>query len=224
MKKKFIFLLFSLIVLIVISGCGLSNRKSQTLDILQNQVCAPPCWQGITPGTTTFDEAWTIAQNLMMSENSFHNQLPISVDDGKFNDYISINYKYMGIGLNPDSQGTINEILFLFDRRYWVKPELQDLIEIYGNPISVEMCHESIGSRRAIVWIRYPDVSFSYDQKLPAEGDSFTVHVKMDTEIEYILYKLPGAEFPALDFSFPWSGYGDLTIRPAEKNPLSTCP
>jgi len=193
------------------------------LNFIKNQVCEPPCWQGITPGTTTFDEAWTIAQSLVSTDNNLIGQLPMSIDRDVVFRFIDIDYKSVGVGLRPDSQGIIEEIGFTF-RRHRDEPELQDLIEIYGNPVSVDICHELMEIRRAVVWIRYPEVSFYFSEQLPAEGDLFTVHAKKDTGINFILYKSPDAELPILDFSFPWSDYGDLTITPAKKNPLSTCP
>jgi len=223
MIRKSILLLFSLIILIVISGCGLLNRKSQTLDLLQNQVCAPPCWQGITPGTTTFDEAWIVAQSLDSADKGPNDQSPLSINRDMFSKFITISYKFAAVGFRPDSQGIIEEIGFTFGR-HWDEPELQHLIEIYGKPISVDICHELLEIRRAVVWIRYPDVSFYFSEQLPAEGNLFTVHVRKDAGIDAIYYKSPDVEFPILDFSFPWSGYSDLTITPAEKNPLSTCP
>lgn len=194
------------------------------LDVIKKQVCAPPCWQGITPGLTTSDEAWTIALSLVPTDEPASKQFPFSIDTRRSSKYIGFDYQDVWVGLRSDPQGIINEIGFTFNRRYRDEPELQDLIEIYGNPISVDICHELMEIRRAVVWIRYPNMSLYFSEQLPPEGDSFTVHVKKDAGIYAIFYKSKETEFPILDFSFPWRDYDDLTITPEEKNPLSTCP
>lgn len=226
-KLNLLFSLFLSSIILLLSGCSVINSKNHTLDILEDQACVPPCWQGITPGTTTFDEAWTIARSLVSTDKNTSKLSPFSIDKDVFLKEIVIDYQSVSIVLGSDSQGFVDGIRFLFNPHYQDEPELQDLIEIYGTPIIVEICHELDkvwGIRRAWVWFLYPYVSFYYSEQLPLEGDSFTVHVKKDTRIEAIFYTSLEIDSLLNDFSFPWSGYGDLTITPSEKNPSSICP
>jgi hypothetical protein len=60
--RKLLMLAFCLVML---SACQTATAPAPSpwIDVILNDPdCAPPCWNGITPGVTTMDEAWAIIQ------------------------------------------------------------------------------------------------------------------------------------------------------------------
>lgn len=60
MVRKYRFLGFLFFLTLVLGGCDLNDDQS----FLSEMVCEPPCWQGITPGVTTKEEALLILKGL----------------------------------------------------------------------------------------------------------------------------------------------------------------
>lgn len=221
-KNRYPFLL--LLFVIVISACTKFQPGDEVFDVVVSSDCSAPCWREITPGTTSFDEAWEIAQNMALKDSATSDPVPDKIDKDILDRNFVIDFNKVGVLITPNSQGIINEIGFTFHRQYWDEPKLSDLIKVYGNPVSIDICYQEMEIRRVVVWIRYPNVYLMFSQKLPVEGDSFAVHVQKDTRIENITFTSPDVDVPIHDFAFPWMDYGDIIIAPAERNPLSTCP
>lgn len=225
MKKKFAYisLLILLLISISLSSCSLRIEKVNPLEVIDSGDCSAPCWRGIIPGVTTLDEAWVIAQSMLEVINSTENA-PISIEkDGK-GEYIIIYFDKISVTFSADSLGVVEEGDFYFHLlRELEKPTMGDLLSIYGEPESIEICHELMEMRRAIVYIYYPQMYLLFDQTLPIEGDDYSVSVNKNTHIDTILLLPRAHERPVYDFSFSWTGYGDVVIEPAKRNEGSIC-
>jgi len=222
MKNK---LLRSLVIIILlgIPSCSINSGKNDPLQVIDSEDCLAPCWRGIIPGVTTLDEAWALAQQMMQERNP-NEGVPTEIEKDTLDRYIIIYFEKIGLKFYVDSHGVIEEGEFSFHLlRRSEKPKLKDLLSVYGEPDSIEMCHDLMEMRRAIVYIYYPQMYFLFDQTLPIEGESFDVFVEENTRIDYISLLPQSFERPVYDFSFPWSGYGDMSITPTQRNSESIC-
>ncbi len=136
MKKNQLIILFLVMSVLLISQCegnsGVLNSRVITShwlkNWLENPSCSPPCWEGITPGKTTLEEAnflITKIQNVEVSSYNFKTNHGISTSWG------IENYSISGTiwANNPDE--VVNKIIInlMIDRIY-----LKDIISYFGNP------------------------------------------------------------------------------------------
>lgn len=223
-NPKRIYLLITIIIIATLFYIQF-KRSREVFNVIVSQECSAPCWRGITPGITSFDEAWKIVQKMELKNGNSRTVIPIDIDKDSIHNRIVIDFRHVGVSLLPNPEGIIKEINFtVFPRTLWDKPKLSELIDVFGNPVNLDICHEKMEIRRVVVRIRYPYMYYMFDQKLPLNGDSFTVPVYKNTRVENIEYTSPDIDIPIHDFSFPWTGYGDISITPTERNPSSTCP
>lgn len=186
MRTTFPHFFIIFVVMYALSSCSLSNEKIKPLEIIDSIDCTTPCWRGITPGVTTFDEAWKLAQRMLETTNSLEN-VPTGIERGATDDNIIIYFDKISITFYANSLGVIDEGKFYFHLISRLeKPTMADLLSIYGEPDSIEICHELMEMRRAMVYIYYPQMYFLFDQTLPIDGDSFEVIIGKNTHIDYI--------------------------------------
>lgn len=212
------------LVMLVISSCSQLKKGNDVTDVMVSQECSAPCWRGITPGVTRFNEAWDIVQGMGSAQQNASEIPPDKVEKDFMDRYISVHFKTVYVSLSADEQGIIADIHFFRNARYrWENPKLKEFIEVYGDPESIEICHEVFERRRAIVYIYYPEMYLWFNKFLPINGESFIVPIQKNTRIDSVLFLPTSYERPLYDFSFSWTGYGDVTISPAQRNKESIC-
>ena len=214
--------LFFLLLLTCVS-CNSIFWKNDPLLIVRDDACEAPCWQGITPGITTFDEAKILAQNVAINISDNEVVLPDDVrvvDAGSH--FLTINFEKQSVSVRIefDEQNIVDSISFYFDWNH--RPELGEIIQILGEPESIGLCHDLFEIRRAIVHVSYPQVDMQFIRKLPINGDTFTVPYSLKTRIDYLLYRA-SSETLIQDFTFPWAEKGVLEFSPEKCNPESDC-
>lgn len=211
------------IIMLAISSCSINSDKNDPLHVIDSEGCSAPCWRGIKPGVTTLDEAWIIAQQMVQASNT-NEVVPTEIKKNAADRYIIIYFGKTSLTFYADSQGVIEEGEFYFHLlRHSEKPKLDDLLSVYGEPDSIEICHDLMEIRRAIVYIYYSQMYFLFEQSLPLYGDSFDVPIEKNTRIEYITLLPQTYERPVYDFSFKWTGYGGVSITPVQATPGSIC-
>lgn len=217
-------LIFLILVMLGVSSCSQFPEKNDIFDVMVSQECSVPCWRGITPGVTTFYEAWNIVQEMKFTNQNASGIPPDKISKNILDGYISIQFNKVFVSLSANDQGIITENHFSRISRYrWNNPKLKEFIKVYGEPESIKICHEFMEMRRAIVFIYYPDMYLYFNTFLPTRGESFNVPIEKNTRINNVTFLPSSYERPLFDFSFSWTGYGEVTITPVKRNPDSIC-
>lgn len=166
---------FVILALISLTGCSQNGWRIITVptetnaeDILRivymsDEICDPPCWMGITPFETTYEEALEIIGEL----NFFSNEGLINIDENlKF-----INW-YGGDGNNAHirfTDGIVSSLSFSLRNA-----QLGDVIQTYGFP---EYYNTQEGDSEYGIDIFYPKVGLvfgGYDTKLLSESTTIS--------------------------------------------------
>jgi hypothetical protein len=181
-----------------------SEGVSWVTSWLTHPTCQPPCWENITPGVTTMDEAVKIVYQIPGVEITW---LPTMSGATEGEKSLQWSFGPSGFGwigterwqeiVSEIHLGTAGEQKLL----------LSEVISAYGNPSSVakKSCHgELLSSASCIYSIVYMDREMELDIGI---HDYQKVDVQADTEISTIyFYSQIGA---SLDGSgIVWSGYG----------------
>ena len=214
--------LFFLLLLACVS-CNSIFWKNDPLLIVRDDACEAPCWQGITPGVTTFDEAKILAQNVAINISENEVVLPddvLVVNSSSHPLVVSFDKQSIYVEVEFDEQNIVDGIFFNFDRKH--RPELGEVIQIFGEPESIDLCHDYFEIRRVFVAVSYPQIEIVFERRLPIDGEKFSVPYSLETPIDYLLYRA-SPEILFGDFSFPWAESGVLEFSPAECNPASPC-
>ena len=124
---------------------------------LQGVPCSPPCWEGITPGATTAQQAISILKKNVLFEPS-----SIITRELKSSSYVVwylMNGKEGGEAYygSKSSNTVITSIRPIFDTSY----KLKDIIQLYGEPEYVVATY----SRGVETAAHFYDLSFSYVTK-----------------------------------------------------------
>jgi len=214
--------LFLLLLLTCVS-CNSLFWKNDPLLIVRDDACEAPCWQGITPGVTTFDEAKILAQNVTINISDNEVVLPddVFVVDSSYHPLVvSFDKQSIYVRVEFDEQNIVERISFYFDRNH--RPELGEIIQILGEPESIGLCHDLFEVRRVFVSVSYPHIDCVFERRLPIDGDTFWVSYSSGSRVDYLIYRA-SPEIPIEDFRFPWAEKGILEFSPAECNPASPC-
>ncbi|HNS38457.1 MAG TPA: hypothetical protein PKM01_11790 [Anaerolineaceae bacterium] len=214
--------LFFLLLLACVS-CNSIFWKNDPLLIVRDDACEAPCWQGITPGVTTFDEAKILAQNITINISENEVVLPddvFVVDSSSHPLVVSFDKQSIYVEVEFDDQNIVDRIFFNFDRKH--RPGLGEVIQIFGEPESIGLCHQYFEVRRVFVITSYPQIGLFFERRLPIDGDTFRVSYSLRTRVDYLLYRA-SPEKRSLDFTFPWAQSGILEFSPEERNPASNC-
>ena len=213
--------LFFLLLLACVS-CNSIFWKNDPLLIVRDDACEAPCWQGITPGVTTFDEAKMLAQNVAINISDNEVVVPEKITINYNMPYLVVSFEKPSVAVDVyvDDQNVVKWIIFNFARKN--RPELGELIQIFGEPEKIGLCHRYFEIRQATVHVSYPQIDMFFGRKLSIDGEKFSVPYSLETPIDYLLYRA-SPEIPPLDFTFPWAESGVLEFSPAECNPASPC-
>ena len=121
--------------LLLLLGYFLAGCAPKYPTLFENPVCEPPCWQNITPGVTTYQDALTRLEKIYPGDKQVtdHTQSPIGFDDEiRFSPYNDFSLTgYMDISNNG-----VSSIGFEIDSKY-SGIKLDHSIELFGEPQNI---------------------------------------------------------------------------------------
>lgn len=220
--------IFTLIVLlltcIILNSCRMSDTNSlREEDVirqwLQQYPCASPCWQGITPGVTTREEARNLVRALPLVEG--HNSLEISNagDDGASELSWSlseqgnqINYGGSVMFLRDEAGEHITELISL--SQYGdLTISLKDITDVFGTPdkIYTFVGYTPSGNTYYSFVIFYLDEGLVIDSKVREYNENQESPPDIISQEEsdfFILFVEPGEE----GFKKSWSVLGNPAL------------
>ncbi len=167
--------------------------------ILNDPDCAPPCWNGITPGVTTMDEAWAI----MQAEPGLRD---LQLNDDLWN---SIDWKFK----NPSGSGYVRADFndstivgtIIFSNDSYPTFTLGQAIEYLGEPDAVYYCR-----RPGFLW----DVIAYFPQKgviMPLDSNLAwlrLVNITPKYKVGSPIYFEPSFYLSEDTYFLDWEGYG----------------
>ena len=204
--------------LLIISGvsCKPANistpSPSETPDIsstwlttwLTQPACKLPCWQNITPGVTTIDEAVSILEKMPDTTITYNEKDGVDWEFGST--------KNDG-GWLVAQDGIVN---FVVLDLLHSKVALEALVASYGYPSYVEPydCQQGDSSGMCLTMLIYPDSGMLVDTDLEDLGNH-RVKIQPETEVWRITLIQPGLEnykkipdFQDYGILMEWKGYG----------------
>jgi hypothetical protein len=144
-------LLLSLVAIVSLTACASTGFPTMTPAIprtpmppdwqnrwLMGIPCRPPCWEGITPGTTLPDEAVMLLKqnplfsNVQQNESGAHGEIIWNLRDGTRGGQLW--YNIVGA----------QEIVYLIDPNLTVDFSLKDILAQYGEPSHVIAAAETL--------------------------------------------------------------------------------
>lgn len=191
-------------------------EKNRWVDksIITSLPCAPPCWQGITPGVTSSDTVMAILSNSPIIEKGSIKQAGTTISGG-----LTWRWRSPGRRMQPGvnwQNGIVDTIRMglTFDL------SAQEVIEKFGNPEAVSV--EEGGQPEHWYWI----ISFHYPSQgleFKAYTSEFDKDIEKTTEVGAVLLFTPmtmqerikeieeelSSPFPT-DYFSDWKGYGDV--------------
>jgi hypothetical protein len=205
-----------LMILVVSCGTATTNTPlpSATLETSSNwwtawlaqQICKPPCWQNITPGVTTIQEAESILENSPQIKIKFQSK------DGI--DWTFIKNKDESGTLKATEDGIVRVIWLgsASDRKLLLKP----IVSSYGSPeyVHPDDCREG----KCVTDLVYPKMGMFLSVFITNKGsiDNPQFEILSDTVVDRVYFVEPGIEkfqgfYGSLepDLLMPWKGYGE---------------
>jgi hypothetical protein len=183
---------------------GLSNWWSKWL---AEPVCAPPCWQGITPGLTNANDAISILRDSPEIVITFQSDNGI---DWTFNQ----NSQEAGsLSISPD--GLVRMIWL--ENGSEKKLLLSTIIASYNEPAYVKPydCREGM----CLTALIYPDIGMFlsvFVENRGSDSDMPQFEILADTVVDRIYFIESSKEsflnlygFPESEILLPWKGYGE---------------
>lgn len=171
---------------------------------LAQPVCKPPCWQNITPGATTINEAVSILESMPEIKITY-----------KAKDGIDWTFsKNEGGTLTATKEGIVDTI--------WIgsksdqKLLLKSSVAAYNSPEYVKP-YDCRGDMCSAVLV-YPDIGMLLDIFIKNKGNTNNPRIDIlpDTVVERVYFILPGMEnfqkipdFQDYDLLMKWKGYGE---------------
>ena len=171
---------------------------------LTNPACQPPCWENITPGVTTIDEAVKIVYQLPGVEITW---LPTMTGETEGEKSVQWEFGPSGYGwVGTEAwQESVSEIHLGTGEN--PKLLLSEMLAAYGNPSAVVKgnCHGGVLSGATCIYsIVYKDWGMELDIGIQ---DYQKVDIQADTEVSGIyFYPLTGPRL--YEPGMAWSGYG----------------
>lgn len=211
MKNKVLIYLCFLALILVTSSCTLRQTAKDPLTILTMKTCEPPCWQGITPGITTKEEARTLIHNMKFLPDRPDLLIPdfneiYWVNTGSF-DFREPN---IWVEIRADEQDIVDYIVFNFASNN--RPKLGDCTDLLGEPQFIGM---STGRGGAYFRLIYPYTEILYSRSMAFRPDPVRMPYSSSTRIGTIVYRSDQVNPTDLDFIFPWN---EKAILQFEKN------
>jgi hypothetical protein len=197
-------------MILVTSSCTLQQTAKDPLTILKMKTCEPPCWQGITPGITTLDEANNLIQHISFFPENPDILAPVDIflnnDIG-----LSVNFSepQIRVEISIDDQGIVDYIKFKFTDRNL--PRLGDCTNLYGEPqaigLSIIRGREFTESRFQIT---YPQITLGFFRDMIFRPNFVKIPYSSYTRIKNIIYFSRPIEPTDYDYIFPWNENGVL--------------
>jgi len=213
MKRKIPRLLFSIVAFtMVVTACKADNQPDITaiptivpIDVgdggfFSNHPCGPPCFLGIQPDRTTYDEAMDILSTNEYLEycrewNNEHDgggrgitcgdSFVISLDpDGKL---------VTGLGFDPTSIITV-----------------QDVVDQFGDPANVSVTSGGYAKTTSVMQLLYPQNKMIIILERQ-DGEVFIV--SPDTEVDTVAYDGEKHYETFIKWAQKWSGFGEYIMQ-----------
>src|SRR6266496_4654948 len=183
-----------LFVGLVLAGCKAFQNQSNAFE---NPVCAPPCWESITPGTTTKEDASEILSKISEDQVTVKLNNPSAETDSE------IRFSSKNI---DGSVVFIGDTVSLIPLTQKFNVSLQSAIEIFGEPESVLVYRggEYIG---VTFYKPQTGIAFSYTSSAQKRSPSWAQppdwiysEIKPEAQVNFVTFFIPNQEKPLLDY------------------------
>ena len=178
--------------------------------ILNDPDCAPPCWNGITPGVTMMDEAMSILQSDPGLKNLRYEEDPNRTGSS----HVSYSWDFEipgGWGIirsNHYSLLPVKSITLISQSSSMFT--LEQVIEHWGEPYGFSSYQRGLCLLGCVYEITacYPEKGVIFNLE-PVETNWFRrVEIPPDTQVYYSITFLPPFTAELDDFEMKWEGYG----------------
>lgn len=212
MKKRK--LLFALLMFLS-AACASNTLITETVNSdnsthwwtswLKSPTCAPPCWENITPGITTKEEAAAILVNMQTIEITYQGEFGV--------EWVSVKDNTEAGWVNTAQTNIVNAIVLGISSK--TSLTIETVIASFGNPSYVQpyACREEMCSTVLV----YPESGMLLDVFLKDDGNVYNYHqvkIQPDTKITGILFFPAGLEnykrmpeYQEYDLLMEWKGY-----------------
>lgn len=202
-------------MILVTSSCTPTKTEENPLTILEMKTCEPPCWQGITPGVTTFAEAKTLIKQITFFPERPDILAPSNIyKDGIKRADVSFLEPNVEANIYADEEGIVDYIMFNFPGRNYL--HLGDCIDLYGKPqfigLSIIKGAEFVQNQ---IQVTYPNIGVNFYTDMPWWKDLVKITYSSSTKISTVVYSSEPNERTDFDFIFPWNEKATLQF---EKN------
>ena len=215
MKNKILIHICLLTMILVTSSCTPTKIEEDPLTILAIKTCEPPCWQGIIPGVTTFDEAKFLIQNIIYFPKRPDILTPSNIyNDGVTRADVSFREPHIEVNIYADQLDIVDRIVFRFasDNR----PELGDCTDLFGEPQFIGMSIAGKDFYSQIYFqFAYSQTILRFNKSMAFRFNPVKIPYSSSTRIDYIVYNSEQVMPTDYDYYFPWNEKGILQF---EKN------
>ena len=205
MKNKILIHICLLTMILVTSSCTLQRTAKDPLTILAKKTCEPPCWQGITPGITTLDEAKILIQKIIFYPKRPGILTPTNIyKDGITRTDVYFTEPQIEVNVIADELGIVDRIVFGFasDNR----PKLGDCIDLFGDPqfigLSIIRGFQFTENRFQVV---YPNIVLSFFSDMQFQPKSVKIPYFSYARIKTIIFFSEQIKQPDYDYVLPWN-------------------
>lgn len=209
---------FAVLVMIFLCMALISCSKQEDLSLIKNNTCTPPCWNGISPGSTNGEEVLITLVNLKTVKQETVKRATAShllFKDVIFWDFIEAN---SGVIYLLDNR------VALIDIRNTIY-SLSNLIELYGEPDHVIFYPYNGKSWKVNVLYEKKGVWYYYTKN---QAKNWMIDIQPTDQITLISFLDPSLLDPILsnsgsfflkdenlkieDVKQAWNGYGEMRI------------
>ena len=216
-------LLLGLLVCTFITAC--QNPIPQQSTVITDQTCLPPCWNNITPGLTTANEAETILRNADTGDPQSVVR-EINTIDGWY-DTIYWRWQDFSRGYLLLQNDTV-WLLSFSENEGRSTETLSQAIEKYGEPEFVFSMLDTNNPRWGEIMFEYPQQGLIFSYVSHDEEEMYRTVLRPETPISIIVYFSPEdyQRFQAtfsppqewtqkeiLGSQYPWNGYGNISDK-----------
>lgn len=205
-----------LLILLFITACTLASTEVSVLD---ESSCKPPCWNGITPGETSYSQASQVVKSLdeLDSENVADINLPWKIFDKRIWFYLYKDSSQVKVQTDGAIYFLDDKVIALLLQRN-IGKTFSEMIEIVGEP-EVIISMPFVGGGPVVMAINASEgIMFEFY----ADSD----RLQPETEIDNVMFfdnthyeELLDAEMFSLGsydaketrkIMYPWKGYGKI--------------
>jgi len=198
-------LILSLCVILILSSCTPTKIEKDPLTILAMKTCEPPCWQGITPGVTTFAEAKTLIKQIIIFPERPNILAPSNIyKDGVTRADVDFLEPNVEVNIYADEESIVDYIIFKFTDKHPL--HLGDCIELYGEPQFIGLSIiKGLRFTYNQIQVAYPNIGVNFYTDMPRWTDLVKIPYSSSTKISTIVYSSEPIERSDFDFIFPWN-------------------